>query len=79
MGIEACNLFRITVEGQRIVPAAAEKAAFADPVLRRLAPARMVDGRVHVGIEAVFVRGRQFQVVGGCLPVSVILTIDLIP
>src|SRR5438445_10986479 len=47
-GVEAGHLLGVAVEGQR--RAAAE---LTDPSLRRLAPARMVDRRVHVRVEAV--------------------------
>src|SRR5438309_6114858 len=47
-GVEAGHLLGVAVERQR--RAASD---LADPSLRRLAPARMVDRRVHVRVEAV--------------------------
>src|SRR5688572_15054479 len=45
-------LIGVSVEGQRGNPA----EAATDTALRRLRPARMIDGRVHVGVEAVLLR-----------------------
>src|SRR5262245_34970775 len=50
--VEARDLVAVAVEHERR-PAPGEQATLADAPLRRLAPARMVHLRVHVGIEAV--------------------------
>src|SRR5262249_34542165 len=47
--VEGRNLIGIAVEHERLAP-----AELADAPLGRLAPARMVDRRVHVRVEAVF-------------------------
>src|SRR5262245_18621238 len=49
--VERRHLIGVAVERERL--AAAE---LADPALGGLTPARMVHGRVHVGIEAVLLR-----------------------
>ena len=76
--IETRNLVGIAVERQRRV-ALGEEAAFPDLALGFLGPARMIDFRIHVRVEAVFV---------GVLPVPtswwhfrnhLIRTIDLMP
>src|SRR2546426_7415806 len=53
-GVEAGHLLGVAVEGQRR-PA----TELADPSLGRLAPAWMVDRRIHVRVEAVLVRCRE--------------------
>src|SRR3954465_10890064 len=52
-GIEAGNLVGVAVEGQGGVAAGGEEATFADPPFARLAPARMVDCGIDVGIKSV--------------------------
>src|SRR5690349_7003735 len=54
--VEAGNFVGIAVEGQGGVATGTKKAAFADAPLGRLAPARMVDSRIDVGIETVLLR-----------------------
>src|ERR1051326_1327969 len=54
-GVERRDLVAVAVEHLRLV--ALEEAR--QPLLGRLAPARMVDRRVHVGVEPVLVRRLQ--------------------
>src|SRR4051794_3169571 len=49
-GIQRRDLFGVAIEGQRW-PA----LGFADALLGRLAPARVIDLRVDVGVKAIFV------------------------
>src|SRR6185436_13219694 len=49
------HLIAVTVEHQRF-----PLAEFADATLFRLAPARMIDRWIYIGVEPVFVRRRQF-------------------
>src|SRR5262245_18596707 len=49
--VEVRDLFAVTVEHQSLSP-----EEFTDAPFRGLAPARMVDFRVHIGIETVFLR-----------------------
>ncbi len=51
-GVEARHLLAVAVERQRR-PALGQQSALADAPFGRLAPARMIDLRVDVGIEAV--------------------------
>src|SRR6266571_1062306 len=51
--IHAGHLITVAVEHQRLAPQELADAAFG-----RLRPARMVDGRVHVRVEAVLLRRR---------------------
>src|SRR6476620_6986912 len=55
-GIEAGDLISVAVEHEGRA-ALHEDAAFADAPFGGLAPARMIDRRVHVGIEAVLAWG----------------------
>jgi len=73
-GVEAGHLLGVAVERQR--RAASD---LADPSLRRLAPARMVDRRVHVRVEAVLAGAPRFHVVGGWASTRLMCTIDLMP
>src|SRR5207245_6184290 len=50
-GVQARDLVAVAVEHQRLA-----HQEFADAALGRLAPARMIDRRVHVRVEAVLVR-----------------------
>src|SRR6516225_12363779 len=50
--IEARNLLGVAVEEERGA-ALGEEPALSDPPLSRLAPTRMVNGRVDVGVKAV--------------------------
>src|SRR2546428_2994412 len=51
--VERRDLVRVAVEHERLAP-----AELADAPLGGLAPARVVDGGVHVGVEAVLLRRR---------------------
>src|ERR1700730_3096139 len=53
-GVHASDLIAVAVEHESV---AAED--FAEAAFLSLAPARMVDGGIHVGIKAVFVRSRE--------------------
>src|SRR5690606_33569050 len=54
--IEAGHLVRIAVEHQRRTAGGPEETTLADADFARLAPARMVDLRIDVGVEAIFLR-----------------------
>src|SRR5689334_12343948 len=51
--IKARHLLSITVEHQGW-PALHEQPAFADPPFRRLAPARVIDVGIDVGVKTIF-------------------------
>src|SRR5690606_244974 len=51
--VQRSDLFCVAVERQRRT-----LEEFADPALARLAPARVIDFRVHIGVEAVLARDR---------------------
>src|SRR5690606_27496176 len=57
--VQRSDLFCIAVERQRRT-----LEELADPALARLAPARVIDFRVHMGVEAVLARDR--DVPRGC-------------
>src|SRR5690606_21798184 len=62
--IKTGHLVAISVERQGFSPCCAEESAFANTYFRRLAPAGMINSRIDVGKEAVFLRG---HVTPGCL------------
>ena len=77
-GVKARHLIAVAVERKRR-PALCEQAvAIANPPFGLLAPARVIDFRVYVGIEAILAwRSSIFQDVTGCLSTRLIRTIDL--
>src|SRR5215510_3170544 len=54
-GVEACHLLAVTIEHQRWPPLH-EQSAFANAAFGGLAPTRVVDGGIDVGIKAVLAR-----------------------
>src|SRR4029077_2182611 len=50
--VQAGHLIPVAVEQHRL-----SHEELADTPLLSLAPARVIDGRIHVGVKAVFVRG----------------------
>ena len=66
------DLFTVAVEHQGLAP-----EEFTDAPLRRLAPARVIDFRIHIGVKTVFLRRMRFHAVGGCFSTKRILTMDL--
>src|SRR5262245_55255598 len=50
-GVEARDLVGVAVEHERLA-----REELADSPLLRLTPARVIDGRIHIGVEAVLVR-----------------------
>src|SRR6185295_6755743 len=65
-GIEACHLLAVAVEHQRWPPLH-EQSALADTALGGLAPARMVDVGIDVGIKPILARVLQVPGAGRLL------------
>src|SRR5689334_4862353 len=65
-GVEACHLLAVAVEHQRRSPLH-EQSALADAALGGLAPARVVDVWIDVGIKAVLARVLHVPGAGGLL------------
>ena len=59
-GIEAADLLGVSIEHQRLAP-----AAFANALLGRLAPAGMIHARIDVGVEAVLIRSGERSMSSG--------------